>query len=109
MKLNVKKFFSIFMCFGWITTIIAPVSYAAAPDFVNNTTELLSDALTWVLILVPVAGGLMIGWHSLQKNMADGDGGEIADRDKKIKMILVSSVIAFIGLGVVKAVVAYYQ
>lgn len=78
------------------------------PDFIINTGRLLSDVLTWVLFLIPLGAGAMIAWHAWQKNLSDGDAAEISDRDKKIKSILKTSVIAFIGSGLVTAVVAYY-
>lgn len=78
------------------------------PAEIGQLTELLRDLLTWVLIIVPVAGGLMIGYHSLMKIMADGDPGEIADRNGKIKMVLTSAVVAFIGAGIVSIVVSYF-
>lgn len=80
----------------------------AQPQEISNIINLLQDLLTWVLVIVPVAGGLMIGYHSLMKIMADGDPGEIADRNSKIKMVLTSAVIAFIGAGIVRIVVSYF-
>lgn len=78
------------------------------PAFVTQIVNLLNAILTWILIIIPVSGGTMIGWHALQKQMADGDAGEIADREKKMKDILKTTVIAFIGAGVVKALAAFF-
>ena len=90
-------------------TLIGGQVFADAPAEVGQVVNLLTDMLNWVLVIVPVAGGLMVAYHSLMKIMADGDAGEIADRNKKIKMIFMSSVVAFIGAGILRLVVGYFS
>ncbi len=78
------------------------------PDFVGNVVNLLNNVRMWILAIVPTAGGMMIAWHALQKKLADGDAGEMAERDRKIKDVLKSTAIAFIGLGIVMAIAAAF-
>lgn len=78
------------------------------PEVVSSAANLLQDALTWILFLIPVAAALMIGYHSLLKIMSDGEAGEIAERNKKMKQILIAAVIAFAAVGIVTAILAYF-
>lgn len=78
------------------------------PEFLSQLVNLLNTVLTWILVIIPISGGTMIGFHALMKQMSDGDAGEIASRDKKMKDILKTTVIAFIGAGVVKALAAFF-
>ena len=79
------------------------------PHFVQNTLTLLDDALTWILILIPSTASLMIAYHAWRKKMADGEPGEMEQRDKKMKTILVAAVIGMSAASIVKAILAYYQ
>jgi len=106
-RLNLKKYFvgnaSV------IALLFSGRAYADTPEEVNQLINLLTDILNWILLIVPIAAGLMIGYQSLMKIMADNDGAEIADRNKRIKTILVSAVVAFIGVGIVRVVVGYFN
>ncbi len=80
----------------------------AQPQFVLGARRLLQDVLTWILILIPVAGGAMVGYHSLLKILSDGDPAIVADKNKKIKNVLVGVVIGMSASGIVLAVIAYF-
>ncbi|MGG2201885.1 hypothetical protein [Paenibacillus validus] len=86
----------------------APATFAADPAIVTNAKKLAQDALTWVLVLIPVTGALMVGYHAWMKSMADGDPGAIAERNKKIKNTIVGSVIGVSASGIVTALLAYF-
>ena len=43
------------------------------PEFITNFSRLLTDATTWIMFLIPTAGGVMIGYHALMKEMEEGD------------------------------------
>ncbi len=78
------------------------------PVFVSGARQLLQDVLTWILILIPVAGGAMVGYHSLMKILSDGDPAVVADKNKKIKNVLVGVVVGMSASGIVLAIVAYF-
>lgn len=82
---------------------------AADPKFVTGGKNLLSDLLKWVLILVPAAAAAMIGYHALMKSLSDGDPGTIADKNKKMKNVLIGAVIAVSATGLVTVFLAYFQ
>lgn len=106
MKTKVIGFVAVLM----LTLIsVVPVANAETPNIVNGAKNLASDALTWVLILVPVTCALMVGYHAWMKSMADGDPGAIAERNRKIKNTLVGSVIAECASGLVSVLLAYFS
>ena len=39
------------------------VASAAAPVFVTGTLNLMNDAMTWILILIPTAAALFCAWR----------------------------------------------
>lgn len=81
---------------------------AADPKFVTGAKTLLSDVLKWVLILVPVAAAAMIGYHALMKTLSDGDPAVIAEKNKKMKNVLIGAIIAMSASGLVTAILAYF-
>jgi hypothetical protein len=87
--------------------VAAPAAFAA-PAIVNDAKKLATDALSWVLILVPVTASLMVGYHAWMKSMADGDPGAIAERNKAMKRVLIGAAIAETASGTVTAILAYF-
>ena len=41
------------------------VAAEAAPVFVTGTLNLMNDAMTWVLVLIPTAAALFCAWKAL--------------------------------------------
>lgn len=79
----------------------------AEPEVVTNTKRLLNDATTWILGLIPLAGGLMIGYQALMKQFTDDDM-MVAKHNRAMKNILIAGVIGMSAVGLVKAVLAYF-
>lgn len=99
-----RHFFSLVLFLGLIT-IGGPAS--AEPEMVTNTKNLLNDATTWILGLIPLAGGLMIGYQALMKQFTDDDA-LVAKHNRAMKNILIAGVIGMSAVGLVKAVLSYY-
>lgn len=78
------------------------------PQIVQGALNLLQDALRWLLVLIPAAGGMMIAYHALMKTLSDGDPAVVADRNRKIKQVLIGVVIGMSASGIVSAVLTYF-
>lgn len=78
------------------------------PEIVTGAQELLQDVLNWLLILIPIAGGMMIAYHALMKTLSDGDPGTVADCNRKIKQVLIGVIIGMSASGIVAAFMAYF-
>lgn len=95
-----------------ILTFITVLTFAlpayAEPNIVSNTSKLLNDASKWVLGLIPVAAGLMIGYHSLCKMFAQDDPHVIAKHNHAMKNILIGSAIGLSAAGIVSIITSYY-
>jgi len=79
------------------------------PEFVINFGRLLTDATTWIMFLIPTAGGVMIGYHALMKAMEEGDAHSAASHNKAIKNILVGGAIGMSATAIVRVILAYFQ
>lgn len=100
--------FYLFM-FEAAPSVFASGAPAGTPDMVLNAMELANDALTWVLLLTPPVGGVMLAFQAWMKMMSDDDPGAIAARNKSMKRILVGTIIVFSASGIVKLFVQYFQ
>lgn len=80
----------------------------ATPEIVSGTVNLARDALNWILMLVPPTAGVAIGYQAWMKSMADGEPGVVAERNKKMKQILIGAVLAECAAGIVQLVLRYY-
>ena len=79
------------------------------PEFITNISRLLTDATTWIMFLIPTAGGVMIGYHALMKEVEEGDAHSAAGHNKAIKNILVGGAIGMSAMAIVRVVLAYFQ
>ncbi|MCX7884646.1 MAG: hypothetical protein N2448_06415 [Caloramator sp.] len=84
-------------------------AFAAEPKIVSGTVQFMKDLLTWILVLVPAGGGVMIGYHAIMKALSDGDASVIADRNRKMKNVLISCAIAESASGIIAAFLAYFK
>lgn len=76
--------------------------------FVNNALNLLNDATTWILMLIPAAATLMLGYQALMKQFTD-DEAMIAKHNRAMKNILIGAAIGVSCIGIVKAFLAYFN
>ena len=77
------------------------------PDIVAGTVALFQAITTWLLVLIPVLAGATLGFFALQKTMCD-DQSLIADKNKKMKNVLISAVIGMGSVGIVSLVLSFY-
>ena len=89
--------------------LLPSVAQAAAPTLVSGTLNLLNDATTWLLGLVPAGTALMAGWNLWVKSMNEGDPAEAAAHGKAAKKVVISGIIITGVVGLVKALLAYYS
>lgn len=94
--------------FMMLLVAAAPAAFAD-PNIVTGGKKLAGDALTWVLVLVPVTASLMVGYHAWMKSMADGDPGAIAERNKAMKRVLIGAAIAECASGLITTFLAYFS
>lgn len=78
------------------------------PSIVSNAVDLIQDVLTWILILIPISGGAMLAWHAWMKQLNDGDSSEVAMRNKKMKNVIIASIIAMSASGIVQLILSYF-
>jgi len=89
--------------------ILTPTALADDPQIVSGTKELLSDALTWILILIPVGCGCVVAWHSFCKQLNEGDPTQASIHARAIKKALIISAFGMSAAGITTAVLAYYS
>lgn len=104
-----RKKIIVCLCFLALLMVSGPIAFAADPKIVTGTKNFFTDAGKWVLILTPIAGGTMIGYHALMKGLSEGDAGTIADRNKKMVNVLKAVAIAECATGIITAFIAYFK
>lgn len=73
----------------------------------SGTLNLLRDATTALMIIVPVACGLCILFFQFRKSMADTQ--EQPMWSKRTKVAIISLVIGFSASGIVNLIATYYS
>ncbi|NLK51461.1 MAG: hypothetical protein GX295_03295 [Syntrophomonadaceae bacterium] len=88
--------------------VFTPIVLADDPGIVTGTKNLLDAALGWLLILIPVGCGCVIGWHAFCKQLNEGDPAQATTHNRAIKNALVAGAIGMSASGIVKTVLAFY-
>ena len=78
------------------------------PSFVSGTINLLQAVNGWLLALIPIAAGLMLGYHGLMKTAAAGDYGAIDAHNRAMKNIVTAAIVAESAMAIIRAVLSYY-
>lgn len=76
---------------------------------VTGFQNLFSALLKGLLVLIPVACACMIAYHSAMKAASDGDAGIIADKNRKIKNVLIAGAIGETASSLISWALAYFK
>ena len=79
---------------------------AAAPAFVTGTQNLMNDAMTWVLILIPRAASIFCAWKAFCYQAAD-DNERIMIK-KSVKGAVVVAILGECASAIIKLILSYY-
>ena len=79
---------------------------AAAPVFVTGTQNLMNDAMTWVLVLIPTAAALYCAWKAFCYQSADEN--ERTMIKKSVKGALIIAVFGECASAIIKVILSYY-
>lgn len=60
---------------------------------ITGFQNLFGDLLKGLLVLIPIACACMIAYHSAMKAASDGDPGVIAEKNRKIRNVLIAGAI----------------
>ena len=71
MKKYERLFQALVMAF-MLLSIAAP-AWAAQHPFLTDTTTLVQAIATWLLVIIPVAAGVMLAYYAVMKMMNEGD------------------------------------
>jgi len=79
------------------------------PPIVSGVMNLLQAAEGWLLALIPLGAGLMLGYHGLMKAMAGGDGMAVETHNKAMKNTIIAAAIAEAAMGTVAFILPYFK
>lgn len=95
----------------WYTLLLlsyASAAYAATPIIVTGFLNLLNDATSWLLGMVPGGAAVMIGYHALMKMFAGGEQVEVAHHSRSMFKVLKAGAIGTGAVGFTKAILSYF-
>ncbi|MDK2895795.1 MAG: hypothetical protein PWQ98_1922, partial [Moorella sp. (in: firmicutes)] len=72
--------------------------------------NLLNDATSWLLGLIPAGSGAAIGYHALMKQMSlDGDPSTAAVHNRAMRNVLIGGAIGESAVGITKVFLSYFS
>ena len=104
--MNHKQKLASLLLFISILMTATPI-FAAENVLVTGTKNLIKDATTWVMILIPSSAGAVIAYVSWTKKGTE-EPAEIASKNKLIKKYIVAAIIGMLSTAIVKLVLSYY-
>jgi len=104
-----EKGYNTMVCITIVSLMLTVTTSAAGtPVLVTGTLSLFQAATTWLLLIIPVGGGLFLGYHALMKALTD-DQAVIADKNKLMKNVLIGLAIAETASGLVTVILSFYK
>lgn len=88
------------------TTMANPV-YAGTPTLVTGTVKLFQAGTTWLLLIIPVGAGAVLGYTALQKSLTD-DHAVVAEKNKMMKNVVIGAAVAETAAGLVTTFLGFY-
>lgn len=82
------------------------VAAEAAPVFVTGTVNLMNDAMTWILILIPTAAALFCAWKALCYQSADENERVVIK--KSVKGAVIVAIFGELSSAIIKLILSYY-
>ena len=79
---------------------------AATPAFVTGTQNLMNDAMTWVLILIPIAASLFCALKEFCYQAADDN--ERIMINKSVKGAELVAILGECEIAIIKLILSYY-
>jgi ABC-type molybdate transport system permease subunit len=89
------------------TTVFATGGAVGASKLATGTEALIKDVTTWLMILAPIVGGLLIIYFFIRRSGAD-------EQDQKrwnnrITTAIISVIGAVLGSAIINLIVGYYK
>ena len=107
-KLKTRLMVLLLMLIAAFNTIpVYAASSVADSKIAKGTEKLIQDLTTWLMLLAPVAAGLLIIYFFIRRSAAD----EIEQKtwNKRIVVAIVSCVGAVLGSAILSLIIGYYQ
>lgn len=106
---NSEKFYYVFILSLILFSALSFPAFAAQPPkIVTGTVELFKTITTWLLLVIPVGAGAVLGFQALQKSLTD-DQAVIAEKNKMMKNVIIGAAIAETASGLVTLILSFYQ
>lgn len=99
--------FAAFIMLQSSTTAYASDGDISGSQIAKGTENLIKDATTWLMILAPVAAGLLIIYFCIRRSAAD----EMDQKkwNNRIVVAIVSCIGAVLGSATLNLIIGYYQ
>lgn len=80
----------------------------AQPKLVSGTVSLFKAITSWLLILIPVGAGAVLGWHAFNKSMTE-DQSVVAEKNRMMKNVIIGAAIAETASGLITVILGFYS
>ena len=84
-----------------LLSIAAPAWAAAGISFLTDTTTLVQAIATWMLVIIPVAAGVMLAYYAVMKMMNEGDPQVAMRANHAMKNVIIAAVIGESAAGII--------
>lgn len=94
-----------YICF--FNTLIVQAGSIRESKLAQGTEKLITDATTWLLVLAPIVGGLLIIYFCIRRSAAD----EMDQKkwNNRIVTAIISCIGAVIGSAMLNILISYYK
>lgn len=79
------------------------------PNVVSGAINILKAASGWMTTLIPLAGGVMVGYHAIMKNLAGGDYQVVEQHNRAMRQVIIATIIGAAASGLITWLLGYFK
>ncbi len=94
-----------------MTFLLLSIATPAWADitFLSDTTTLVQAIATWLLVIIPVAAGVMLAYYAVMKMMNEGDPQVAMRANHAMTDVIIAAVSGESAAGIIAGVTSYYS
>jgi hypothetical protein len=101
-----ERLFRVLVMTFMLLSIAAPAW--ADITFLSDTTTLVQAIATWLLVIIPVAAGVMLAYYAVMKMMNEGDPQVAQHANRAMKNVIIAAVVGESAAGLIGGITSYY-
>lgn len=109
---KLEKTYKVILSSFLISSVMISSAYAGTPKLITGTVNLFQTITKWLLLIIPVGAGSVLGYQALQRSLMDENGlisEKVGEKNRMMKNVIIGAAIAETASGFINVILSFYQ